>query len=478
MIRCQSPGVESKKHIAKERLTVDFDLDQIVERGYLVALIDNSSTGFFLYKGQPMGYEFDLLNLFTDSLGIDLRIEVVTNLEQAFEMLDRGEGDIMAYNLTVTKERKRRIKFSHYHNLVRMVLIQKKPDDWRSMKLHEIENEMIRNLVDLIGEEVHVRYQSSYLDRLNNLSEEIGGDIIIIEEDPQLETEQLIRKVVEGEIKYTVAEEDIASINATYFPILDIETPISFQQQISWGVRKNADSLLFALNNWILEMRKTADYYVIYNKYFKSSKSRRDQALSEYSTVVGENISPFDDLIKKAASQINWDWRLLAAQIFQESKFDPRAQSWAGALGLMQVMPNTAKDAGVKYVFDPEENIKAGMSNLLWLQEYWMEKVEDPIERIKFILASYNVGQGHVMDAVRLAEKYEQGPWDWEKVSMYLVKKSESKYFNDPVVQFGYCRGDEPVNYVKEIISTYQFYKKFYFKVESETDSTIQVLEF
>ena len=113
---------------------IDFDYDKIKERGYVIALIDNSSTGLFLYKGRAMGYEYDLLKMFTDSVGVNLKIEIVTNLEEAFEKLNRGEGDIMAYNLTVTKERKERISFTHYHNLVRLMLIQRKPDNWRDMK--------------------------------------------------------------------------------------------------------------------------------------------------------------------------------------------------------------------------------------------------------------------------------------------------------------------------------------------------------
>lgn len=457
---CKSTGNEISSRIPKKEdlPLVDFDFDKIKERGYLIALIDNSSTGLFLYKGRTMGYEYDLLKMFTDSVGVDLKINIVTNLEEAFEKLDRGEGDIMAYNLTVTKERKERINFTHYHNLVRLMLVQRKPDQWREMKLHEIEKMMIRNPVDLIGAQVFVRYQSSYLDRLINLSDEIGGEIIIIEDAPEIETEHIIQKVASGEIDYTVAEEDISLLNATYFPNLDVKTAVSFPQQIAWGVRKNAPLLLDTLNQWILEMRKHPDYYTVYNKYYKSTKSSRRRKKSTFSTIGGGLLSPFDQILIEAADTLGWDWRLLAAQVFKESKFDPGAKSWAGAIGLMQLLPATAKEYGVTDLLDPEENIKAGVAHLIWLRKVWEEMIDDPEEQVKFILASYNVGHGHVRDARRLAQKYNEDPNDWEIVAEYLLKKSQPAYYNDPIVEFGYCRGMEPVQYVEIIYETYENY--------------------
>ena len=437
---------------------IDFDYDKIKERGYVIALIDNSSTGLFLYKGRAMGYEYDLLKMFTDSVGVNLKIEIVTNLEEAFEKLNRGEGDIMAYNLTVTKERKERISFTHYHNLVRLMLIQRKPDNWRDMKLHEIEKTLIRNPVDLIGKYVYVRYQSSYLDRLINLSDEIGGEIVIVEAGPETETEHIIELVAEGEIDYTVAEEDISMLNSTYFPNLDVKTAVSFPQQVAWGVRKNAPLLLDTLNQWIIEMRKHPDYYTVYNKYYKSTKSSRTRKRSTFSTMGGGLLSPYDQIIIDAADTLAWDWRLLAAQIFKESKFDPGAKSWAGAIGLMQLLPATAKDYGVTDLFDPDENIKAGVAHLVWLGDIWKEMIEDEDERVKFILASYNVGHGHVRDARRLAQKYGEDPNDWEIVAEYLLKKSQPAYYNDPIVEFGYCRGMEPVQYVEVIYETFENY--------------------
>lgn len=433
------------------------DFDQIKERGYFTAIVDNSSTGMFLYRGEPMGYEYELLSQFAESVGLELRFDITPSLEDGFRKLNAGQGDILAYNLSVTKERRRFMDFTVPHNYVRQVLIQRKPDNWRDLKLHEIEKTLLRNPIDLIGKAVYVRKGSAYTTRLRNLSDEIGGDILIIEEFEELETEALIELVVKGTIDYTIADEDVALVNARYFPILDVRTAISFPQQIAWGVRKNTPQLLDTLNSWIGEMKLTNDYYALYDKYFKSTRKSKEMVESDFFSRDSDKLSPYDSLIKQSATKINWDWRLLAAQISKESRFDPDAKSWVGAIGLMQVMPKTANSYGVRNLYDPVQNLKAGTKHILWLEEVWSE-IDDDREREKFVLASYNVGQGHVQDAIRLTEKYGSNPNKWEDVAKYLRLKSKKKYFNDAVVKFGYCRGDEPVDYVSDILYRYNRY--------------------
>lgn len=433
------------------------DFDQIKERGYLIAILDNSSTGMFLYRGEPMGYEYELLSLFAKSIDVELRFDVTPSLEDGFRKLNAGQGDILAYNLTVTKDRQRFMDFTLPHNYVRQVLVQRKPAEWRDMKLHEIDKTLLRNPIDLIGKEVYVRKSSSYTTRLRHLAEEIGGDILIIEEAEELETEALIELVANGNIEYTVADEDVALVNARYFPILDVRTAISFPQQIAWGVRKNSPVLLDTLNNWIGEMKRTNEYYVLYDKYFKSTRKSKKMVESDFFSKNSERLSPYDSIIKLGAEKINWDWQLLAAQISKESRFDPKAKSWVGARGLMQVMPKTGRSYGVRNLYNPVQNLEAGIKHILWLKEVWKD-INEEDERAKFVLASYNVGQGHVQDAARLAEKYGQDPKDWNAVSKYLRLKSKKKYYNDQVVKFGYCRGDEPVDYVADILYRYNRY--------------------
>ncbi len=439
-----------------------FDLDEIKARGVLKVIIENSSTSYFIYKGRPMGYDYELLKRYADHIGIKLQFVVTPELEEGFRKLNSGEGDILAYNLTVTNERRQRIAFTHYHSLVRQVLVQRKPDGWRNMKLHEIEASLIRNPVDLIGKEVVVRMGSSYISRLKNLSDEIGGNITIVPAFSNLTTENLIHQVARGEIQYTVAEEDVAVLNANYFSNLDVKTALSLPQQSAWGVRKNAPRLLESLNTWIDEMRVSPDYNLIYAKYFHNSKVFSQLARGSFSSLEGSKISAYDATIKSLAADLGWDWKLLAAMIFVESKFDPKAKSWAGAVGMMQLLPETAIMYGLKEsdLTDPVKNMTGGTKYLKWLDELWKERVPDNDERIKFVLASYNVGQGHVIDAARLTAKHHGHPDRWDQVSVYLLRKSEPNYFNDPDVQFGYCRGEEPVNYVVEILLLFDQYSQ------------------
>lgn len=473
--RNNSPGNNTETVIKEDKPDpIDFDFDKIRERGSLIAVVDNSSTGYFIYRGQPMGYEYDLLKRLADDLSVTLKIKLTADIEQAFDMLNSGEADLMAYHLTVTKERAQRVAFTEAHTEVRQVLIQRKPDNWRSLKVHELENALIRSTLDLVGKEIYSRKGSSYSARLVNLSEEIGGDIIILEQGGQTDTESLIQRVAKGEIDYTVADEDVGLINATYYPNIDAKTPISFPQRIAWAMRKNAPQLKDTINNWLVNIKASPDFNVIYNRYFKYRKSQNLRAHSVYSSVGGVRISPYDEMIKEGAESLNLDWMLLASLVYQESKFDPEAESWAGAKGLMQLTDISIEQYKVDDPFNPEENMRAGMRYLGWLEKFWTERVPDENERLKFVLASYNVGQGHVLDAVKLTDKYGKDPRIWEdNVAHFLVQKTRPEFYNDPVVEFGYCRGNEPVNYVEEILNRYDQYETAFENPAIASDSTL-----
>lgn len=439
---------------------IAFDLDQIRERGSLVAILNNSSTGYFIYRGQPMGYEYELLTLLASELNLKLQIKLTSDIDEAVRMLNEGEGDIIAFNMAVTSNRQQQVAFTEHHNEVKQVLVQSKPENWLTMKRHEIDDVLIRNPLELDGKTVYVQRNSAFVTRLENLSEEIGGNIQIMQAETGQDTEALIRRVAEGKIDYTVADEDVAMVNATYYSNIDVSTPVSFPQKIAWATRSNAPQLLNIVNDWILKMKKQTDYYVIYNKYYKSPKASLRRVRSTYSSLSSDKISQFDDIFKWAADSLGWDWRLLAAQAFQESKFDVTAESWAGAIGLMQLLPETGALYGVTDMHNPRQSLRAGAAYLSWLDSIWEKYVPDSDERIKFVLASYNAGQGHVLDARRLAQKFGKNPASWEDVAYFLEKKSEPEFYNDPVVESGYCRGSEPVNYVEDILSRYERYKQ------------------
>lgn len=439
---------------------VTSDLDDIIRRGYINALVDNNSVSYFIYKGQPMGYEYELLNLFAKHLKVDLKIKVTSGIDRAMDQLNTGEGDIIAFPLTITKERTKYVSFSkpHFHSY--QVLVQRKPENWRQMTMDAINESVIRNPVDLIGKEVHVLAGSSFETRLHHLSEEIGGDILIRPDTSSLESESLIRKVAMREIDYTVADHMMARVNASYYPNLDINTPVSMAQQVAWATRKNSPRLLEAINQWLAGIKKEATFMVVYNRYFKSPRTSLVRMQSDYSSMGGNMLSPFDSLIRKGASTLGWDWRLLAALIYQESRFLPKGESWAGARGLMQLMPGTANEFGAFDLDDPRQSINAGVGYLKFLDKYWLNKIADKEERLKFILASYNVGLSHVVDARKLAEKYGKDPQLWyDNVEFYLSRKSEPEFFRDPIVTAGYCKCEEPINYVRDVLDRYEEYK-------------------
>ena len=407
-----------------------------------------------------MGYEYEQLSLFAKEIGVDLQMVIAKNLDTIFNQLNAGEVDIVAANLTVTQERSSLVDFSNPLMLVSQVLVQRKPDGWENMSVKELNQQLIRNTVDLSGKFILVRKGSSFYSRLKSLSEEIGEKINIIEAPGDVNTEQLISMVANGQIDYTIADENVALNNQTYYSNIDVGTPISFPQKIAWAIRKDSPELLNALNIWMEKRKDSEENAQLYAKYFKKKKFT-GSGIGKYTTYSNGMISEYDDLIKQYSKKIGWDWQLLASLVYQESHFSPTARSWAGANGFMQLVPATAKHYGLDTIdATAEQSLKAGTSYIVDLDNYWKKYVPDKEERIKFVLASYNAGLGHVVDARNLAGKYgkKQNVWD-DNVESMVLQKSNPLIYNDPLVKCGYCRGQETYLYVQEIMKRYKHYK-------------------
>lgn len=447
------------KEKEKDSFTKLNSIEKIRKKGKLIAVMDYNSTNYFIYRGEPMGYQYELLQLLAEHLGVKLEVKVDNDVHENFRMLEEGKCDIIGINLTVTKERSKVIDFTYPHSQTHQVLVQRKPDNWKSLSQDELDAVLLRNQLDLAGKVVYVQKGTSYAQRMKNLSDEIGDNITIIEKGDK-EVEELIELVAIGEFDYTVADENVALVNQIYYPNLDVKTAISFPQNLAWGVRKGDDILKNEIDNWLKEFKKSTEYALIYNKYFKNPRSVKIIE-SDFYAINSGRVSSYDEYIKKYSQDINWDWRLLASLIYQESRFTPNVKSWAGAYGLMQLMPTTARRFGVNKNSSPEKQIKAGVEFIKWLDIRFEKRgITDNNERVKFILASYNVGLGHILDARRLAEKEGKDPDRWENnVDEYILKKSNPKYYKDPVVKYGYCRGSETYNYVTEILDRYEHYK-------------------
>jgi membrane-bound lytic murein transglycosylase F len=447
------------KEKEKESFSSLNSIEKIKKKGKLVAVMDYNSTNYFIYRGEPMGYQYELLKLLAEDLGVKLEVKVENDIDKNFEMLKRGDCDIIGINLTVTKERSKTIDFTYPHSQTHQVLVQRKPENWNKLSKDELEANLLRNQLNLAGKVVYVQKGTSYEQRMRNLSDEIGDSIKLIEKSDK-EVEELIELVARGEIDYTVADENIALVNQIYYPILDVKTAVSFPQNLAWGLKKGDSLLKSEIDTWLKEFKKSTKYALIYAKYFKNPRSIKIVESDYYASNFGK-VSVYDEHIKKYSKNIDWDWRLLASLIYQESRFKANVKSWAGAYGLMQLMPTTAKTFGVNKSSSPEKHIKAGVDFIQWLNIRFEKRgMTDEEEKIKFVLASYNVGLGHVLDARRLAEKDGKNPNIWENnVDEYILKKSNPLYYKDPVVKYGYCRGSETYNYVIEIIERYEHYK-------------------
>jgi membrane-bound lytic murein transglycosylase F len=431
-------------------------LEKIRKSGVIRVVTDYNSTSYFIYRGQPMGYQFELLQELADFLNVKLEVTANNSMSEKFEMLAEEKVDLIAVNLTITKERKEFLDFTEAHTKTRQVLVQRKPDNWTKLSKAAVEEQILSEQLELGGKTIHVQRNSVYAQRLQNLSEEIGDSINIIESDKGLE--ELIQMVANGEIDYTVSDENVAKVNRTYYANLDINLPVSFSQKLAWAVDKGEDGLREVINNWLIEFRKTRKYAILYDKYFENKRSSRIVESDLYANQSG-TISPFDNYIKEYSDAIGWDWRLIASMVYQESRFNPEARSWAGAFGLMQLMPNTAKRFGVTQNSSVKQQIRAGVMFIQWLDNLYSD-ITDIEERQKFVLGSYNVGPGHVMDARRLAEKYGKNPSIWDdNVNEFLLKKSHPEFYKDPVVKYGYCRGIETYRYVTEVVDRYDHYK-------------------
>lgn len=438
---------------------VELDLEAIKERGYITALIDNNSFSYFIYKGRSMGYEYELLSLLAKHLKVELKLKVISGVDKGISDLNSGEGDILAFPLTVTTERTNYINFSNPLFNSYQVLVQRKPENWSTLTQQQIDKQVIRDPHLLMGKEVHVMKSSSFAERMKNLSNEMDGEILIVEDSANAESESLIEQVALGNIEYTVADHPIAQVNANYYPNLDVSTIVSAPQQIAWSVRKNSPELLTVINQWLVKIKKEPTFMVIHKRYFKSPRTSLLRISSDYSSLGGNKISRYDEAIKKGAEKLGWDWRLLAAIIYRESKFVSNDESWAGARGLMQLMPETAKRYGAKDPDNPNQSIRAGVNYLKALDKYWAKSVPDESERLRFILASYNAGLTHITDARNLTKKYHKNPASWSDVESFLLKKSDPVYYRDSQVKAGYCRCKEPVNYIRNVLSTYDEYK-------------------
>ena len=434
------------------------DLSQIREKGELVACTDYTSTNYFIYRGEPMGFQYELLKLFASHMKLKLRISVTNSLDKAYKELNSFNAHIIAIDLSPNKERNEMFTFTVPFIQTRQVLVQRRPEKWYETEPGKLDSMLIRNKKQLAGKTIYIQKNTAFFELLKKIEEENGEKIYIVEDD-QNDIEKLIQKVSTGEIDYTVCDEHVAMMNQTYYSNIDVGTALSKPVNLSWAVRKDSRVLQDSINIWMKEFLKTNDYVQLYNKYFRNPRYL-NTVQKEYQSSKKGVISKYDDEIKFQSRQIGWDWRLLASLIYQESQFNPYARSWTGAFGLMQLMPYNASRFGFDSSISVRNQIRAGVCCLVELDKIFTPFIWDKDEKVKFILAAYNAGIGQIIDARVLARKYGKNPYRWDhNVDTFILLKSHPKYYLDPVTQFGYCRGIETYKFVTEVLDRYQHYQ-------------------
>ncbi len=417
------------------------DKEGIQARGTLRVAVDNNSSSYYIYRGRRMGFEYELLLDLGKRLGVQVEFSVVADIDEAFAQLESGRVDLIAMNLQHKAGMDREVSYTEAIGSMSTVLVgREKLSSW-----------------DSLGKDtVVVRKGAVYSSQLAQLKDSLDLEFSILEVPDHEEI--LLDRLVEKQVNWTVAEKTVAQTNATYYDEIRVGLDLSREEPVSWAMRKTSTKLLKEFNAWLLDKKKR---FIpdLYTKYFLNSKNQHFRTTSAYSSLGGNRISVYDELIQENAKTLGWDWRLLAAVVYKESAFDTTALSYAGAQGLLQLMPVTLERFGVTNPNDPVESLRGGVKYLQYLDKFWLERVPETNERIKFILASYNIGQGHVEDAWRLTLKYRKNTQSWQEVSNFLNLKSDPKYYRDPVVKSGYAKGHIAVNYVRDVLGLFQSYK-------------------
>lgn len=427
------------------------DLPAMKKRKTLRVLTRNNAVNYFLWRGELMGFEYEWAKRFAKQQKLALEIIVAPDHEALFTMLVEGKGDIAAAFLTPTKQRRKLgVEFSEPYHYAAEKLVGRADEDGFALF----------SLEDLAGRTIYQRRSSSYWQTLQALQQQ--GFKFNLEAVPEdMETEDIIAKVASGEYDLTVANSHIINVEQTWRNDIKPLFTIRSATPQAWAIRADNPELLAAVNQFHKEEYRGLHYNILYKKYFKNSKrilayqEQRDKNKTQ-----GQAISPYDELVKTYAEEYGFDWRLLVAQMYEESRFDPKAESWAGAKGLMQLMPETAQHFGIddpETLYHPEVSIKTGVEYIHWVHKRLDDEELAVAERFWFALAAYNAGLGHVYDARRLAFQQGLNPNRWfdnvEKAMLLLSKPSYARR-----ARHGYVRGREPVNYVRQIRERYHAY--------------------
>ncbi|MBU2628217.1 MAG: membrane-bound lytic murein transglycosylase MltF [Proteobacteria bacterium] len=417
-------------------------VERIKKTGILRLITSNSINTYYYYNDEPAGFEYDLAVEFAKFLNVD--IDVVTpGWNTMFSYLEQGKGDFIAAGLAITRERLEKVNFSI---------------PYMTIQQHIIHHKFVfgpKNIEDLTFRTLHVGRGTSHHSRLREIKKS-GIDLKYILHD-NVPTEELIRMVHNREIKFTVADNNIAYLNQRYYPDIQIGIPLQEKESLAWAVNKNDPQMLEQINKFFLYANETGLLKQISDKYYANIEDSDPFDLKRFHERIKTRLPKYKEMIIKESIKYGFDWKLLAAVVYQESHFNPNARSFTNVRGLMQVTTVTAEEMGIENRLKPSQSIKAGIKYLDKMVKKF-EYVEDDYERLLFALASYNIGYGHVTDAIQIAKDLELDETKWQNLKTALPLLSKSKYYKK--TRYGYARGWEPVQYVERILTYFDILKQ------------------
>ncbi|HEX6982340.1 MAG TPA: transglycosylase SLT domain-containing protein [Balneolaceae bacterium] len=444
---------------------IERDYAEIKESGVLRMITMYSSSTYFLHQGIEWGFEYELVSKFAEEHDLALKIVIVGPDENPYDLLNSGKGDIIAANYTITPERKKYVEFTRPYNLVDQVLVF---------------SDAIKNPPETIKEvakrgiPITVRRNSSYYHRLRELQQN-GLNLSIHVVPNEKDTESLLFDISKNLYMATVADNNLLQATNRYMGGLVKGPVIAENDTIAWAIRKNASTLETQLNRFLYDHfrfgdpgedpKRSAFLNILRKRYFKKGPQIADYY--DPTSPLLDGISPYDDLVKSIADSAGLDWLMITAIIAQETKFNPKAKSWAGAMGLMQIIPRYSEISKPKLLYKPEINIREGVRILSEHLDHY--SYMDRSNQWAFALGAYNAGPGHIADARRLAIDHNDNPNEWENVAEALLKLMQRKYYKN--ARYGFCRGIQTVQYVQEIKNRYKTYKSIVALAEYEQKS-------
>jgi len=412
-------------------------LAEIRDSGRLVVLTRNAPTTWYIDRnGHPTGPEYELVEAFARSLGVRAEYRLEGSIGAILEGIRNGDADLAAAGLTITRERRREFRFGPGYQAVTQQVVCRRDN---------VQPETLAQLARV--DDVAVIADSSYAELLRALREQ-GYPTPQWHAVPDVTTETLLRRVWQRKLDCTVADSTIVDINRRYFPELLTPMNLSRAQQLGWLMPRAAADLDAAVTRWLADYRASGRLANLQDKYygFFAHFDYVDTRILIRRT--DERFPRFRGWFREAAQKYELPFTLLAAQGYQESHWNPRAQSPTGVRGIMMLTRTTARSVGVKDRLDPRQSIFGGARYMARMKDRFVDDVGEP-DRTFLALAAYNIGRAHVHDAQILARQEGLSPYHWRDVKQVLPLLAKPRYYRD--LKYGYARGWEPVRYVRRI---------------------------